>query len=141
MACHVAVLVEYAEPKMAPAESIAYASELVYVFGKYCWRSTAVFALPFQSNACSEVAVKCPYPTCTFPWAARAHESVNPEGWRSFMLAGVPCHRSAWVTAIPTSVPQPTWLLDPNPVASALDTVDGVRSTALAAVPCQRTAW
>ena len=117
-ACHVAVLVEYAEPRMAPAVSIAYASELVNVFGKYCWRSTEVFALPFQSNACSAfVLVKCPYPTCTFPLAARAHESVNPEGWRSIMLAAVPCHRSAWNTDIPLGLPQPTSLLYPNPVA------------------------
>jgi hypothetical protein len=47
----VTVLVEYAEPRMSPAGSIAYASEVVNVFGKYCWRSTAVFAPPFQSNA------------------------------------------------------------------------------------------
>jgi hypothetical protein len=39
---------------MAPAASIAYASELENVLdGKYCSRSTAVIALPFHSNACS----------------------------------------------------------------------------------------
>ncbi len=57
------------------------------------------------------------------------------------MLAAVPCHRSAWVTVIPTSVPQPTSLWDAKPLAYAADTVDGVRSTTVAAVPCQRTAW
>jgi hypothetical protein len=45
------VLVENAEPRMSPAASIAYASELVNVFGKYCWRSTTLAALPFQSKA------------------------------------------------------------------------------------------
>jgi hypothetical protein len=55
------VVDENAEPRMVPFESIAYASEVVNVFGRYCWRSTTLFALPFQSSAWSALeALTCP---------------------------------------------------------------------------------